>query len=278
MDVFNYSDYRVLLRDYYAEQKQKHTSFSYRVFANRAKLASPNYLKLVIEGSRRITDRNISQFVRGLKLIGWEAEYFKRLVEFQNATDPELQRHYLGELDSIKLKATRQMTLPSLTQLEILKSWRHLAVRELVLLQDFKNDPNWMASRLKFDVTPEQAAESFKLLLDLKFIELENGRYVQRDPVMHTGGESYSNLLVDFYRQSFDLASRSLDERNLDAREIGSVSLAVSKQSVQDIRRDVRRFIKEINRVYSKDSGNDDVYHLIINFFPLTQQGRGVLQ
>lgn len=278
MDVFNYSDYRVLLRDYYAEQKQKHTSFSYRVFANRAKLASPNYLKLVIEGSRRITDRNISQFVRGLKLNGWEAEYFKRLVEFQNATDPELQRHYLGELDSIKLKATRQMTLPSVSQLEILKSWRHLAVRELVLLDDFKNDPNWMASRLKFDVTPEQAAESFKLLLDLKFIGLENGRYVQRDAVMHAGGESYSKLLVDFYRQSFDLASRSLDERIPETRENGSVSLAVSKQSVQDIRRDVRRFIKEINRVYSKDTGNDEVYHLVINFFPLTQQGRGVLQ
>lgn len=98
MDLFRYENYRTYLKDFYESQKEKNRSYSYKVFANRAKLGSPNYLKLVIDGDRRITEKNLSGFIRGLGLKSNEAEYFTLLVHFQESTDPEQKNKIHAEL------------------------------------------------------------------------------------------------------------------------------------------------------------------------------------
>jgi uncharacterized protein (TIGR02147 family) len=54
VDVYRYLDYRAFLRDFYEAKKAKSRTFSYRAFSKRAGVASPNYLKLVIEGQRSL--------------------------------------------------------------------------------------------------------------------------------------------------------------------------------------------------------------------------------
>ncbi len=78
--LFDYFDYREYLHDYYQFHKRKNSAYSYRLFARKAKLGSPNYLKLVVDGKRRITDRTLYQFARGLGLSRDEEKYFRELV------------------------------------------------------------------------------------------------------------------------------------------------------------------------------------------------------
>ena len=83
-DLFDYFDYREYLHDYYLFHKKKNSAYSYRLFARKAKLGSPNYLKLVVDGKRRITtDRTLYQFARGLGLTRDEEKYFRELVMYQ---------------------------------------------------------------------------------------------------------------------------------------------------------------------------------------------------
>ena len=54
-EVFDYLDYRAFLRDHYLDKKQRQ-GLSFRGFSKRAGLKSPNYLKLVIDGQRNLTE------------------------------------------------------------------------------------------------------------------------------------------------------------------------------------------------------------------------------
>ena len=50
-DVLHYSNYRAFLLDYYEYKKEEQPIFSHRYFAQKAGITSPNYLKLVMDGS-----------------------------------------------------------------------------------------------------------------------------------------------------------------------------------------------------------------------------------
>lgn len=273
MNIYQYSDYRNLLKDFYTDQKNRNTSYSYKVFANKAKLGSPNYLKLVIEGARRITDKSLPNFIRGLKLAPREAEYFKALVQFQEASDPEARRNYEVELRQIRDRNTRLAKEIEAEKLEVVRSWRYLTILEMVLLDDFSDDPHWIAKRLRGKISPSQAKESLELLVRLGFLKIEDGKYRPSVSLITTSDEIYNKAVRDCQKQFIELGVESLLNDDLERREIGGLTLAVSKDSVQDIKKAIKEFRKEINRVYSRDKGNTDVYHLSINFFPLTCQG-----
>ncbi len=89
--IREYKDYRVYLRDFYHSKKAANPSYSYLLFARKAQLRSPNYLKLVIDGLRRITEDKIDHFIRGAGLTGADAAYFRDLVE-RDRVDIEKRR------------------------------------------------------------------------------------------------------------------------------------------------------------------------------------------
>src|SRR5476649_3094617 len=91
-NLFDYFDYREYLQDYYLFHKKRNSAYSYRLFARKAKLGSPNYLKLVVDGKRRITDRTLFQFARGLGLNRDEEKYFRELVMYQEVADRSEER------------------------------------------------------------------------------------------------------------------------------------------------------------------------------------------
>ncbi|MEN9577594.1 MAG: hypothetical protein RJA70_603 [Pseudomonadota bacterium] len=83
-DVFDYLDYRAYLRELYSARK-KRGSFSYRAFSLRAQLKSPNYLKLVIDGERNLTQPMAKRFAVACGLAGQASSFFCELVAFGQA-------------------------------------------------------------------------------------------------------------------------------------------------------------------------------------------------
>ena len=80
-NLFDYFDYREYLHDYYLFHKKRKTQLTATVFSLvKRKSGSPNYLKLVVDGKRRITDRTLYQFARGLGLTRDEEKYGDRDV------------------------------------------------------------------------------------------------------------------------------------------------------------------------------------------------------
>lgn len=96
--LFAYTDFRTYLKDVYREQKSRDRSFSYATFAKRAGLGSPNYLKLVMDGSRRLTVANIHTFASALGLSEDAHRYFETLVLENQAESAKERRYYRSRL------------------------------------------------------------------------------------------------------------------------------------------------------------------------------------
>lgn len=53
---------------------------------------------------------------------------------------------------------------------EYLSKWYHAAIREMVLLDGFREDPSWIVRKLKGLVTDKEIKESIALLLSLGLV------------------------------------------------------------------------------------------------------------
>lgn len=78
--IYEYTDYRLYLKEYMESKKSENKSFSYRNFTLRAGLTTSNYVQKVINNERSLGPKTTEQFIKGLGLKKKEAEYFRKLL------------------------------------------------------------------------------------------------------------------------------------------------------------------------------------------------------
>ncbi|MEZ4366804.1 MAG: TIGR02147 family protein [Kofleriaceae bacterium] len=119
--VFEYADYRAYLRDTYAHRKATQRGFSYRSFARKAGLSSPNYLKLVIDGQRNLAPKGAAAFAVALGLPPREAAFFHDLVAFAQAETAAEKNRAWERLASYR--AHRRVRAVAHHEFEYLSRW-----------------------------------------------------------------------------------------------------------------------------------------------------------
>lgn len=246
VDIFRYRDYRQYLREVYAARKKSEYGFSYRAFAKKAGLSAPNYLKLVAEGQRNLTPEMATRFAAALGLRGDAADYFCDLVNFnQAATAAERDRCYQRLLRYRRYKSSFRLDA---AHAAYHSEWYIPAVRELVACTGFREDPRWIAAALRPNITHRQAEQALKVLGELGFVQRdEQGRLVQREPVVSTGDDRpLGHHIVSFHRAMLARAAEALDHVEREEREIGALTLSLSaaqfklfKQRLYDVRQEL---------------------------------------
>ena len=270
-NLFHYFDYREYLQDYYLFHKKRNTAYSYRLFARKAKLGSPNYLKLVVDGKRRITDRTLFQFARGLGLSKDEEKYFRELVMYQEVSDPDSKEIHLRSL----LKYQEKQRTPTPLRAERIKfllDWHHGVIRELINMKDFSEVPGWIVKRLGNKITEIQAKESLELLIRLGIlVRNHSGVLEQQEPLLTSSDEVPSHVLRSLHRTFLRKAINSIFSVPMDKRELSGLILSVPNHRMKELKDEVKEFRKKLNRKYGLDKLADDVYYVGLYVFPVTQ-------
>lgn len=268
--LFEYFDYREYLQDFYRFHKRRNTSYSYRLFARKAKLGSPNYLKLVVDGKRRITDRTLYQFARGLGLSRDEEKYFRELVMYQEVSDPDSKENHLRAL--LKYQEKQRTATPlRADRIKFLLDWYHSVVRELVATRDFREDYGWISKRLGNKITETQAKESLELLERLTILERDSaGKLRQREPLLTSSDEVPSHIIRSLHRTYLRKAMNSIFTVPMDRRELSGLVLSAPQHRIREIKEEIKEFRKKLNRKYGADSEGEDVFFVGLYFFPVT--------
>lgn len=271
-NLFDYFDYRDFLQDFYQFHKKRNSAYSYRLFARKAKLGSPNYLKLVVDGKRRITDRTLFQFSRGLGLTRDEEKYFRELVMYQEVSDPDSKELHLRALMKYQEKQ-RTPTPLSESRSRALTDWYHLVIRELVSTKGFREDPEWIAKRLGGKITDAQATESLELLLSLKLLKrTAEGKLEQSEPLLTSSGDVPGHLLRSLHRFYLRKALASLFSTAPEKRELSGLLLAIPSHRIKEAKEEIKEFRKKMNRKYGMDRNAEDVFFAGLYLFPVTQK------
>src|SRR5690606_33035148 len=133
---------------------------------------------ILASGIRRMTPHYLRTIERALKLAPGERKYLRKLVDYCHCRESGAKQDIFQELIALK-----QTTGPESDQrmLAFFSSWHHAAIFELVEMEDFQSEPEWIASRFYKPLAPGQITESLALLetLDLIRFDPERGRHVK---------------------------------------------------------------------------------------------------
>jgi uncharacterized protein (TIGR02147 family) len=273
-NIFEYTDYRAYLRDYYVAEKARRPAFSYRYFARRAGHTSPNFLKLVIEGKRNLGPASITAFARALELDAEEASFFAELVAFgQSKTDGDKNKHLT------RITAARNYRKAGRIEgqlFEYLAHWYLPAIRELVARPDFVEDAKWIARELMPPISAKKAAEGLKVLLNLGLVRrMPDGRLERGDPSWTTGPEPSSKIVEAFHQQMLTLATEALQKYSSDDRNVSSLVVCVRAKTVAELKRRLTSFQQELLALCDADEEPEVVYQVGMQLFPLSRGRSG---
>ena len=268
VDVFRYFDYRAFLRDAYRNLKERQPGFSYRWFARRAGMTSPNFLKLVIDGKRNLTAGSAERFATALELTSSETAFFRELVGFGQARSAaEKNRHFerIGAYHQHRAVCALQRH-----QFEYLSCWWYPAIRELIACDGFVEDECWIADRLVPPITPVQARQALALLLELGVVERDpDGRLRQREPMLSTGAEVRSLAVGNFHRQMMERAAAAIELCERAERDISGVTVALSAESFQRVKQMIVALRAELLALSAGDGRPTRVVQVNFQLFPL---------
>lgn len=270
-DVFDFLDYRAYLREFY-QRRKANTSFSYRAFSMRAKLRSPNYLKLVIDGERNLTPAMAKRFAAACGLSGQAASFFVELVAFGQADSMDERNESYSRLK--RYAQYREANQLQLAQDEYHSKWYLPAIRELVLAEDFRPDPKWIAERLTPKIRPSEAQAALQTLKQLNMLEVDDqARLRQGTPHVTTGAETASLHMVNYHRTMMGLASEALERVNYEQRDISSVTLCLGRDGLEHVKRAIVRFRRELLKLSELERRPRQVVQVNFQLFPLSDAG-----
>ncbi len=270
IDVFRYLDYRKFLGEYYKRRKRESSVFSYRYFARRCGLRSPNHLKRVIDGERNLSEETAIKYAEAIGLEGDAGLYFCELVRLDQAKSGKERSAAYRRLTQYRGYRKAQSLDASHDRYH--SEWYVSAIREMLTLTEFREDPRWIAAQLIPPISAKQAADALKTLDELGMTQRsESGALERSDPIVSTGPETSGLHIVHYHAAMMDKAIQSIDTVPRTRRDISGVTVCVPANMSPTLKERIREFRKELLAMEASPGQGDEVVQLAIQMFPLTK-------
>jgi uncharacterized protein (TIGR02147 family) len=271
IDIFVYRDYRKFLRDWYDAAKKTTDSISFRTLSKRGGFKSPNFFKLVMDGERNLSEVSLDKFITALHLNKREANFFRTLVRFNQASTSEEKERFYQQL--VPPRSNNPVHQLEREQFEFYSRWYHPVIRELVTAADFDGRAEWLAARIKPRIAASDAQKSLELLQRLGLItRTDEGRWRQTTAMVTTGAEVSSFILMNYHRKLLDLTQEVLSTVPAEQRDVSTLTLGIKKTHIPQLKEEVRAFRKKILEIVADENATEEVVQMNIQIFPVTQK------
>ena len=267
--VLEYTSYRVYIRDYYTERKER-SGFTWRDFAKAAGYSSPVFLKLVCDGKANLSEAGIERVASAMGLVGVDLLYFRQLVAFNQEKSSSTKKKIYAEMRS--LANENAFALVGEDQYDYYGSWLNPVLREMAPRLNGAT-PAQMAGELVFDSDTAKVKSSLKLLEKNGFLEKdEQGHYTQTKRSITTGNIDVTSLAIrEMHRQMGELGVQSLDQVPVKERDVSGLTIGISEEAYEKIIKEIAEFRRRVSSIVLEDSGEERVYRLNVQLFPLTK-------
>jgi uncharacterized protein (TIGR02147 family) len=270
-DLTTYLDYRAFLRDWYDFRKQENARFSHRMFVRLAKMKSPSSILQVMDGRRNLSPTTCKQISTAMKLEGEEAQFFRLLVDFDQAKTPaDKDAAYQG------ISATRRFRQAHRIEGEsyrCLSRWYYPAIHELAQRPDFQEDAAWIAAQTQPEITPEQAQEAMAELQSLGMLQADDtGRLRPADGSLVTHQQVQGLATHNYHRGMSGLAQEAVTRFPSKQRHMLGLTVAIPAALVPQIKAELNAFqARLLDLCDAAVEDPEQVYQLNLQLFPLSK-------
>lgn len=273
VNIFEYLDYTLFLREYYELRKKETRSFSYENFARKIGLQSKGAIHNIIQGKRGISNGLKFRLCEALGLNKDECEYFGLLVAFKQAKESKEANLIYAQIVAMQKRKTKnwEPQLLHKDQFEFYSKFYHSVIRSLIGLHGFKDDYQALARQVRPRITPKQARASVELLKKLDLVkEDENGNHHLTSTSITTENEVQSLAIRNFHMEMGKMAVETISEVPKETRNAQGATLGISTETYRRMCDEITQFRLKLQQMTEEDEAADRVYRLNLQLFPVS--------
>ena len=276
--IFQYTDYRLFLKDALQDLKGRNPKASQRWVQQRLGIKSSGWLADLLAGRRKLEHSRLEIFAQLLSLSPREELYFQALVDYAHAPNASGRAAAFEKLASFQ-EVSCDLIDPD--RFEYFGKWYYGAVREWLLIEPYRGNPAHLASSLNPPITTAQAKEAIAVLERLGMIRRHAGgemrpatEHVKK--LAHFGPEHYYRYI----RSQMTLGLDAVERISKDERDVSALTLALSSagfrtfcQELKDLRKRMIQLSEEENKKGQACTlpGSRRVYQAILQVFPVSR-------
>ncbi|MDD4975721.1 MAG: TIGR02147 family protein [Bacteriovorax sp.] len=260
--IYDYVDYRAFLSDSLNYIQSRNSKYSATAFVRQAGFGenSRGYFNLIMSGKRNLSSSTILGFAKTIKLNEKETFHFENLVHYNQATTEKEKALYFERISkSMKGRTGAAFELLK-SQYNYFSHWYLVAIRELVAVENFKENYEWVSKKLRNKISKKEMHEAIADLINLGLLKRQdNGKLLQAEEFVTFTDNSMNYTVVNaLHSQFLDLAKESLSEDQYKDRSASCVVIATEKENFDKIREEIKAFREHILNKYGTNSGKLD--------------------
>lgn len=273
INIYDYSDYRKFLQEFYELEKSLDSSFSYRVFAAAVGMDASLLLK-ILQGKRHISPKCIDVFVNFFHFKDAKAEYFREMIAYGKAKNDEDVRSHFETLQKMRPAACRELDE---ARYRYFQQWYYPMIRSALDVFNYRGTQD--AAALGECCIPKlsvsQVENAVDALLQLGLAHARNdGRVVPTDAHLKTMEHWLSACISNYQSSIAELAGKSIQNTPKEKRDISTLTMALDSQQIDKIREILAKTRKAIVNVVNAMPPQicDSVYQLNFQLFPMMKK------
>ena len=264
--IYDYTDYRDIIRDFYLEKKKKNAKYSYSVLGMAIGL-NASHVFCIVEKKRNLPVRCVPAIKKVLGLTGRAARYFDLLLAASRTKSEKTREEILAK--AVLLRDVKKHVLEN-KEIKYLSDWWTPVIRALIEVNQGKVDVKTIAECLEPAIGEEKVLESIDLLKDLGFIQdLGNGRVKIADSHINISGEERAQAIRAFQAAVMQIGARSLQTIAPEDRDISTLTMAVDQQGFEEIKSMIQEFRKDVQIRVDKCGKPTRVLQMNLALFPV---------
>ncbi len=252
--IYSFKNYRDYLLHYYEASKEQVSSFSYRSFAAKAKLSSPNYLKLVINGDRNLTSENTFKLCRALELTLDESQYFEALVLMNQSKTEEEQVFRLRTVQ--QLRKNRKLNIEQLNSSNIME--QHYTPALITYAHDRSIKELKAFAKTKFKLTEIQITKLINCFTNMDVFNLVQGVIKLRaEHIKSRDPKSLKLSTKKFLQSQLVESQKAFNKTYGKGGKFFSQTFSVSADNFETYTNLAERFLSDISFQSDQDAAED---------------------
>lgn len=269
--IYEYKDFRAYLEAWWLAEKARRGRFPKAEVSRLLGLPNTRNYFIDVLGGRRVTDTFVERFVALLALSRDEAKFFRALVAFQQAENADERDAAFDRLVSLNKSPRTQLDQ---AQYAYFRHWWHAAVRALLDTGDWKDEPEHVASTLVPSITPGQARDSLKLLVELGLVAKDAKGFLRPTHQAVTSPEgTREELFLQLQLQQLELVKQAMLRPAGPRRLVATNMVSVSQEGLRHLFEHVERARSEVRSIAHKDQlPAERVCQVVLAVVPLNEE------
>ena len=273
INIYDYSDYRKFLQEFYELEKSLDSSFSYRVFAAAVGMDASLLLK-ILQGKRHISPKCIDVFVNFFHFKDAKAEYFREMIAYGKAKNDEDVRSHFETLQKMRPAACRELDE---ARYRYFQQWYYPMIRSALDVFNYRGtqDAAALGECCIPKLSASQVENAVDALLQLGLAHARNdGRVVPTEAHLKTMEHWLSACISDYQSSIAELAGKSIQNTPKEKRDISTLTMALDSRQIDKIREILAKTRKAIVNVVNAMPPQicDSVYQLNFQLFPMMKK------